>query len=68
MCGSKQAPAAPAPVVPAAAVPLPVETAKTAVVDVEADKKLRRSGRNKLTIPSAGAPTTTGMSGLNIPQ
>lgn len=51
----------------AQAVPLPEETTKAAVVDNEAARKNRRSGRSGLTIP-AGASTTTGMSGLNIPM
>lgn len=73
MCSSKPAPAAaPLPVAPAAAVPLPAETVRPAVAesasDTANDKKLKRSGRSKLTIPAAGVPSTTGMSGLNIPQ
>lgn len=52
----------------ASAVPLPEETAKPAVVDNEVARKNRRSGRSGLTIPTAGASTATGMSGLNIPM
>lgn len=76
MCSSKQAPAAaapaPLPVAPAAPVPLPAETVRPAVAETATesanDKKLKRSGRSKLTIPAAGVSSTTGMSGLNIPQ
>jgi hypothetical protein len=56
---------APKPQAPAAPVPVPVDTTKPAVVDEET--KLRRKGRSRLTIPSTGASSTTGMSGLNIP-
>lgn len=59
---------APKPKPIAQAVPLPEETTKPAIVDNEAARKNRRSGRASLTIPAAGASTATGMSGLNIPM
>lgn len=65
MCSSK----APTPVPPAQAVPLPVETAEPARLQV-AEKPLKRNGRSGLSIqpqPVSGR-TAAGLSGLNIPK
>jgi len=51
---------------PAAAVPLPAETAKPAVLE-SAGEKLKKSGRSSLMIPE-GSASVTGLSGLNIPM
>ena len=69
MCMPKPPQAAPPPPPPAALVPLTQDVSKPAVVDTE-DKasRLRRSGRSRLTVPSASSSATTGMSGLNIPN
>lgn len=61
MCSSSP----PKPQTPAAAVPLPVETAKPAVVE-SAGPKAKKSGRDGLMIPT-GSSAVTGLSGLNIP-
>lgn len=61
MCSSSP----PKPQQPAAAVPLPTETAKPAVVETPG-VKLKKSGRDGLMIPT-GSASVTGLSGLNIP-
>lgn len=60
---------APDPKPPAAPVPVPAATAAPTVVTTAAQDpaNIRRKGRSRLTIPSAGGSSTTGMSGLNIP-
>lgn len=61
MCSSSP----PKPQQPAAAVPLPIETAKPAVVEATG-AKVKKSGRDGLMIPT-GSANVTGLSGLNIP-
>ncbi|BEP42115.1 hypothetical protein GmRootV15_27040 [Variovorax sp. V15] len=61
MCSSKPPPAQ----TPAAAVPLPAEAVKPAVVET-AGAKPKKSGRSGLMIPE-GSASVTGLSGLNIP-
>lgn len=50
---------------PAAAVPLPIEASKPAVVE-SVGAKPKKSGREGLMIPT-GSNSVTGLSGLNIP-